>query len=311
MTSHTTKYAAAKFRLAIPILMIALGTSPVPANAGVIDTVNNKVTNILNRVKTIGSNTNGFGDFVTTLRDVRDSMGGGMISDIRETIGETQDLIQFIKDRRDSAGQTSQYPSLPVLVQSLGRIADILLERDGQAGGLDGLSALLAVLPDRSLAPVARAVSRVGVDSDFVAKIDQMGTDLAELRDILEQTAVLRDSGSQVAGDYWIQDTDLYHAEFGCHIYDSTRLVRLSQIARKVKKVASFMKFKGAMIDAKGKVIKVKKGVGIFGWVSMQPTTDTQGTIAQVMEIQGDKVLGIVDEAEKIIENCRDKFEAN
>lgn len=304
MKAQTENNLAGRIRFAIPFLAIFLLVSPVSAEAGLLDTVNSKVTNILNRVKQIGSNTSGLQEFITTLRDVRDSLGGGMISDMRDSIGETQQLIQFIKDRRESAGQTSQYPSLPNLVRSLDGIAEVLLERDGQGGALEGLSALLDVLPDKALAPVARTISRIGIDGDFVMKIDRMATDLVDLREILNETAARRDSASQVAGMQWLGEDELFIAEFGCHVRDSLQLVRLSRVARGVKRAAELVKIKATLLEAKSSLLNVDKGVGIWGWVSAKVDVDAEETIAKIMTAVADGALMLVDVGEKTIEIC-------
>ncbi|MHC4907289.1 MAG: hypothetical protein ACYTBW_03380 [Planctomycetota bacterium] len=311
MKCYTGEYTARRILFIFPILAILLTVSPMPAQAGVIDTVNNKVTTILKKVKSIASNTSGLQEFITTLRDIRDSMGGGMISDMRESIGDTQNLIQFVKDRRESAGQTSQYPSLPNLFRSLDGVADVLLERDGQGGALEGLAVMLAVLPDKALAPVARAVSKVGIDEDFVAKIDQMGVDLIEIRDILEETAARRSAASQVAGDYWITNNDLYQAEFGCHVHDSTRLVRLSRAARGVKKTAEILKLFGALTEATQDVVKFEKGLGVWGWVTFKVRVDIKESTSKILGVIADGALVLVDSAERIVDTCRDEFEVN
>jgi hypothetical protein len=309
MKGYTGKYNARRILFIFPILAILLTVSPIPAQAGVIDTVNNKVTTILNKVKSIASNTSGLQEFITTLRDIRDSMGGGMISDMRETLGETQDLMQFIKDRRESAGDTSQYPSLHVLVQSLDGTADVLLDRNGQGGVLEGLSALLAVLPDKVLAPVARAVSRVGIDNDFVATIDRMATDLVELRDITAEADAGQDSASQDAANNLSVGVDaLYVAQFGCHI-SKLQLVTLNRTTKRVKTGGQRLKLVGALTQAKDEGIKLKKGAGVWGWVSVSPEAKPQWVIGKVLEIIGDAALNLVGRAEKHIDTCKAHYE--
>jgi len=298
MKCYTGKYTARRVLFIIPILAILFTVSPIPAQAGVIDTVNNKVTTILNKVKSIASNTSGLQEFITTLRDIRDSMGGGMISDMRETLGETQDLLQFIKDRRQSAGQTSQYPSLHVLVESLGGISDVLTDRDGQGGAFEGLSALLAVLPDKAIAPVARTISRVGVDGNFVAKINQMAIDLVDLREILKEIDARRDAAVEA----------LYIAEFGCHVHDPLELVKLSRDARAVKTIANLLKLYGAILEAKGSAIDLKTGAGVWGWLSVEVDTNHQSAIGKLLVISGDGALNLVARAEKHVDKCKDKF---
>jgi len=308
MKCYRGNNTARRILFIFPILAILLTVSPIPAQAGVINTVTNKVTTILNKVKSIASNTSGLQDFITTLRDIRDSMGSGMISDLRESMGEAQDLIQFIKDRRESAGDTSQYPSLHVLVKSLDGTADVLLDRDGQGGVLEGLSALLAVLPDKVLAPVARTVSRIGIDGDFVAKIDQMGTNLVELREILKETDARKDAATQVAGDDWVDGDGLLFAEFGCHIRGPAQLVRLSRTARGVKTIAELVKLKATLVEAKAKFLNTDKGVGIWGWVNVKISAKPEESLAKVMVAAGDGALMLVDRAEKIIDTCEDQY---
>lgn len=308
MKGSSRKYAARRVCFTIPFLAILLFVSPAPAKAGLLDSVNNKVTIILNKVKSIASNTNGLQDFITTLRDIRGSLGSGMISDMRETVGETQDLIQFIKDRRESAGQASQYPSLHVLVESLGNVSGVVTNREGQSGALESLSALLAVLPDKALAPVAKAISRAGIDGDFVFKIDQMATDLVELRNIIDETTARRDAATRVAGDVWVDGDGLLIAEFECHIRGPAQLVRLSRTARSVKKIAETMKVLGALIDATNGAITIEKGAGIWGWVSVDVKTDAKGATGKLLVILADAVLVIVDSAQNIIDTCKDQY---
>ncbi len=296
-------------RATIPLLTILLIVSPMRVEAGLLDTVNNKVTNILNRVKNIMSNTNGLGDFINTMKDVRGNLGNGMISDMQDGIADTQNLIQFIKDRRESAGQTSQYPSLPNLVRSLDGIADVLVSRNGQGGALEGLSLLLDALPDKALAPVARVISKAGIDGDFVYKIDQMATNLVDLRDTLDEIAARRHSAYQVAGEYWIEDQDLYRAEFDCPIHSSTRLVRLSRAARAVKHTAEVLKISGSFIETITDAVEVKKGVGIWGWVNADVEAKPGQTLGKLMVISAEGALFRVSEAERIIGICRDQFE--
>lgn len=306
--SYIGKPAAGRIRCAIPLLVILLTVSPVPAQAGVIDTINNKVSSILSKVRAIATNTSGLGEFITTLRDIRENLGGGMIGDMQDTLDETRDLIQFIKDRRDSAGQSSQYPSLHVLVESLGDISDALTNRDNQGGALEGLSSLLAVLPDKALAPFAKTVSRVGVDGDFVAKIDQMATNLVELRDILEETAARRESASQVAGDGWVDSDGLLFAEFGCHIRGPAQLVRLSRTARAVKKTAEIMKLFGALIEANTDLVKTEKGIGVWGWISLKVKVNAKETTGKLLGVFGDSALVLVDSAQNIIDTCEEQY---
>jgi len=314
MKGYTGKYTARRTLFIFPILAILLTVSPMPADAGVIDRVNNKVTTILNKVKSIASNTNGLQEFITTLRDIRDSMGGGMISDMKETIGETQDLIQFIKDRRESAGQTSQYPSLHVLVQSLDGIAAVLTDRDGQGGALEGLSAMLAVLPDKVLAPVAKAAYRAGIDAEFVAKIDRMGTDLVELREILDQADARRAAASQVAGigeRFFIDGDGLLIAEFGCHIHEARELVRLSRRVRATKKTAESLKLLGALIETAKSGVETEQQIGIWGWVAFTVKVDVPEALGKLMGIAGDGALVLVESGENIIEKCIAKEDNN
>lgn len=307
-TGYPGKPVAGRLCFTVPLLVILLTVSPVPAQAGVIDTINNKVSSILSKVRAIATNTSGLGEFITTLRDIRENLGGGMIGDMQDTLDETRDLIQFIKDRRDSAGQTSQYPSLHVLVESLSNVSNVVTNREGQGGAIEGLSALLAVLPDKALAPVARAVSRVGIDSDFVFKIDQMATDLVELRGILDETNARRNAASQVAGDGWVDGDGLLIAEFGCHIRGPAQLVRLSRAARSVKIIAETMKVFGALIDATNGAITVEKGAGIWGWVSVDVKTDAKGATGKLLVILADAVLVVVDSAQYVIDTCEEQY---
>ncbi|MGB5395981.1 MAG: hypothetical protein WBN96_02425 [Gammaproteobacteria bacterium] len=301
---HRLKYSN---RITTSLLAVLLSVCTSAAQAGILDTINAKVTTVQNRTGTILNNTNGLQDVVSNVKGMRDGFRDGVISDLRETLGEAQDLAEFLKARRESAGDKSQYPDLAVLVTSMDSIASVLIDDPGKVGALEALSALLNVLPDKALAPIARAVSKAGVDAAFVDRINQMAFDLVELRDILKEIDAQEDQNfavpivqvSAIAAPVMVIDR--------CLINDEDKKLRLSRAAKTVKGVALAMQYFGKLMETLSTSIKTQKDIQIWGWVGISIDVKGTETVGKLMALLGDGVLALADKAKSNLASCDDE----
>lgn len=298
---HRLKYSN---HITTSLLAVLLSVGTSAAQAGILDTINAKVTTVQNRTGTILNNTNGLQDVVSNVRGMRDGFRDGVISDLRESLEEAQDLAEFLKARRESAGDKSQYPDLAVLVTSLDNIASVLIDDPGKVGALEALSALLNVLPDKVLAPFARTVSKAGVDAAFVDRMNQMAFDLVELRDILKEVDAQED---QIFAAPVVQVSALATPVMvinRCLINDEDKKLRLGRAAKTVKGVALAMQYFGKLTETLGGTVESKKIIQIWGWAGIDIQVDAAKTTGKLIALLGDGALALADKAKSNLASC-------
>lgn len=269
-------------RITIPLFTILLTVGPAPASAGILDTINNKVTTVQNRTGTILSNTNGVQDLVTNVRGVTTGFRSGVVSDLQVTLGEAQDLIAFLKERRENAGSPADYPDLSLLITSLETIVGIL--QDNPNGGDFGvLSQLLQVLPDKLLAVAGRAVSKAGIDGVLFTRMNQMALDLAVLNDAIKQDEAEQNTVIQVQALSVVPEPGVDTLPFptNCDTYNSNRQ-ELKRAAFAVLGTGAAIRVTGEVMAGLATTVQTDKEVGIHGYTGLAVRTDVSGAIGKV-----------------------------
>ena len=269
-------------RVTTPLLATLLSFGVTATQAGILDTINTKVTTVQNRTGTILNNTNGVQELVTNVRGVTSGFRSGVFSDLQASMSEAQDLIAFLKEQRENAGSPADYPDLSLLITSLESIMGVL--QDNPSGGDFGvLSQLLQVLPENLLAVTGRAVSKAGVDGAFVNRINQMAFDLAVLRDAIKLDEAEQINATQLQALSGAPEPGLddLPSPTKCDTYNSNRQ-ELKRAAYAVLGTGAAIRVTGEVMAGVAKTTGNAKEVGIHGYVSINIETDARGAIGKI-----------------------------
>lgn len=300
ITGGATKFT----RLIIPLTALLLATGAAPTVAGILDTINSKVTTIQNRTSTILSNTNGVQDVVSNVRGMSDGFRPEVLDNLRGSLSEAQDLIEFIRSRQESAGSPMDYPDLSSFISSLESVVNGLLDDPNNELSFGILTSLLQVLPDRLLAGLGRAVSKAGIDGAFIDRIDQAASDLEVLRDALRQDAIVQTTaaqGPQVNADPPVPGLDRLPFPTNCDRFNSNR-VRLVSAATTMSLFGASMKVKGEMLAGAAETFVRTSELQVWGWVGAQVWTDPDGATGKIVAGIGD---GLLQTANAVINRLR------
>ena len=262
---------------------------------------------VQNRTGTILNNTNGVQDLVTNVRGVTSGFRSGVVSDLQVTLGEAQDLIAFLKERRESAGSPADYPDLSILITNLESIVGIL--QDNPNGGDFGvLTQLLQVLPEKLLAVAARGVSKAGIDGEFVNRINQTALDLDLLTDTIRQDT--QDEENQPAevctfqvGKVYTPGVDELPCQTSCTNYNSNRKA-LKIAANGAASNGLYMKITGELLAGVAKTTATYKGVGIHGYADYSISTDPAQAIGKIIAALGAGSLSVASTINNKLKHC-------
>jgi hypothetical protein len=300
-----TEGATKLIRVTTPLLAALLTVGVTAAQAGILDTINNKVTTVQNRTGTILNNTNGVQELVTNVRGITSGFRSGVVSDLTASLGEAQDLIAYLKEQRESAGSPADYPDLSLLITSLESIVGVL--QDNPNGGDFGvLSQLVQVLPDNLLAVAGRVASKAGVDGDFVNRVNQAATDLALLKAAIAQDEADQNAQMQPPGPTPTAlepGMDTLPSPTNCGGYNSNRY-NYQFAALNVLGIGVGMKLMGELMAGMAQTTGNAKEVGIHGYVSINIETDAAGALGKIYAGIGSGMIAIAGSVNTKLRHC-------
>lgn len=292
--NSTSKAATPLTHITILFIAVFLSIGATPSHAGLLGTIDNKVDTVINKVDKVNNkvttavaNTNGVQDLVTNVKGVTSGFRPGVFEDLQASLGEVQDMIEFLKAFSDNAGSPADYPDVLILITSLESIISVLQDTPGSNLDPGILPQLIQVLPDRLLAVLGQALTKAGIDAAFVDRLNQMALDLAMLSDAIkqddaEQAVAMQQFQSATLVMAPVPGTDPLPSPTSCDFFNNRRAA-LKLAAAGVLTVGGYLRLSGKLLDGTAKTVQTDVEVGIHGYTGTAIKTDPLGAVGKIM----------------------------
>jgi len=276
-----------RFFIALAAGLLLIGFAP-PSIAGpledAVSRIENKVDNANGKLNTIRdgntdllSETAGLQSLTSTANGAVSGFRPQVLTDLVATLDDFQDLFEYLQAEASSAGASGDYPDLFALVTALESLLNVLLGDIGTSGDLGGLTDLMQMLPDNVLAVTGRALSKAGVDSQFISDLDTLSVSLATIKAVnLESDDP---PGLFVPGG------------MRCSAIDDSNRQGIRVAAHSVLSIGLALKVGGAGLEAIPSATKIQAEGAVWGWAGVGIHTNIPGALGKFMGGVADGVI--------------------
>jgi hypothetical protein len=179
-----------------------------------VDRIENKVDTIKNKLQSVAAKTNaieaaqdGLQPMLERVKDITSKIDPSTFEDLTSELDAAQDLLAFIKLQTEGAGNSSDYVNVAELITTMTQLSALLTKGDANSPAVNFgvLADLMAILPEKALAPVGKSLAAGGLDAAFLAEMNALIPQLDQFNQVRTADADEQEEGpvQQHVGEGW------------------------------------------------------------------------------------------------------------